>query len=162
MGKTLDAFDIALLNLLQLDNIASAERLAAAVPLSASAIARRVRRLRERGLIAADLAMLSPEITGSRLKAIVHVQLHDHAREGGFRALIDRLAAAPEVQYCAEISGALDLAAIVCTRDMTAFNAFADAHLAADPAVRRYETSFVKRELKNRPIVPLGPEDVRR
>jgi hypothetical protein len=43
---------------------------------------------------------------------------------------------------------------------MREFNDFADRHFAADPSVRRYETSFVKAEIKNRPVVPLDENDV--
>jgi len=49
---------------------------------------------------------------------------------------------------------------LVACRDMDAFNAFADAELAASPVVRRYETSFVKKEIKNRPTVLLDQGDM--
>ena len=143
MNRKLDRFDIALLNLLQADNLATAETLARDVPLSSSAIARRVRSLREDRLIAADMALLSPSLTADRLRAIVNVQVHEHAEEKGIAALRARLAGADEVQLLLNIAGAFDLLALVVTRSMAAFNAFADAYFAADPAVRRYETSFV-------------------
>lgn len=159
MGRPLDSFDIALLNLLQLDNLATAEALAQRVALSPSAITRRLRRLREDGIIAADVALLSEEFLKHRLRAVVHVQLHDHAEEGGIASLRKRLADAPEVQLCVEISGAHDLMMLVVTRDMAAFNAFADETLGHNPHVRRYETSFVKRQIKNAPLIPLDRSD---
>jgi Lrp/AsnC family leucine-responsive transcriptional regulator len=159
MNRKLDRFDIALLNLLQADNLATAEALARQVPLSASAIARRVRGLREEGLIAADMALLAPALTADRLRAIVHVQVHEHAEAKGIAALRARLAGADEVQLLLNIAGAFDLLALVVTRNMAAFNAFADDYFAAEPCVRRYETSFVKAEIKNRPIVMLDDED---
>jgi Lrp/AsnC family leucine-responsive transcriptional regulator len=161
MKNKLDRFDILLLNLLQADNLATAERLAEAVPLSPSAITRRVRKLREAGAIAGDFALLSPDLTAGRLRAIVQVQVHEHAEEKGIAALRARLAEAIEVQLLLDISGAFDLLVLVVTRNMNAFNAFADSHFAADPAVRRYETSFVKTEVKNRPSVWLDEKDLR-
>jgi Lrp/AsnC family leucine-responsive transcriptional regulator len=159
MDRKIDRFDIALLNLLQADNLVTAEALARNVPLSPSAVARRVRGLREDGLIAADIAVLASGLTADRLRAIVQVQVHEHAEEKGIAALRARLAAAPEVQLLLNISGTFDLLALVVTRSMSAFNAFADLHFAADPSVRRYETSFVKAEIKNRPSVPLDEKD---
>ena len=159
MKRKLDRFDIALLNRLQSDNLATAEALAAEIPLSASAIARRVRSLREEKLIVADMAVLAPELTADRLRAVVQVQVNDHAEEKGIAALRARLAAADEVQLLANVAGAFDLVVLVVTRNMAAFNAFADAHFAADPCVRRYETSFVKAEIKNRPAVRLDEKD---
>jgi len=48
---------------------------------------------------------------------------------------------------------------LIACRDMAAFNALADAELAANPVVRRYETSFVKKEVKNRPMIRLDERD---
>ena len=160
MNRKLDAFDVALLNLLQADNLATAEALARKVALSPSALARRVRSLRENRLIAADAAVLAPHVTSDRLRAIVQIQVHDHAEEKGIAALRKRLAAAPEVQFLLNIAGAVDLLVLVVTRNMAEFNAFADAHFAADPAVRRYETSFVKAVIKQSLAVRLDEGDL--
>jgi Lrp/AsnC family leucine-responsive transcriptional regulator len=159
MTPKLDPFDLELLNLLQQDNLATAERLAEAVSLSPSAIARRLRRLRKDGLIVADVAILAPALTADRLRAVVQIGVHEHAEERGIARLRARLAAAREVQLLVTISGTFDLMALVVTRTMPEFNEFSDRHFAADPAVRRYETSFVKREIKNRPAVTLGGLD---
>ncbi|HWH18828.1 MAG TPA: Lrp/AsnC family transcriptional regulator [Allosphingosinicella sp.] len=162
MSKTLDRFDIALLNLLQSNNVATAEMLAREVPLSPSAITRRLRRLREEGMIAADIAILSPRLVENRLRAVIHIQAHEHAEEKGIASLRAKLAEAPEVQLLLNISGPFDLLLLVVTRNMAAFNDFADSFLAADPTVRRYETSFVKKEVKNRPAVRLDERDLAR
>ena len=42
---------------------------------------------------------------------------------------------------------------------MAEFNSVAEAVLVADPTVRRYETSFAKRELKFAPFVQLSERD---
>ena len=162
MDRKLDRFDVAILNLLQADNLATSEALAAQVPLSPSAIARRVRAMREAGLIAADMAIVAPALVADRLRAIVQVQVHEHAEEKGIAALRARLAAADEVQLLLNIAGPVDLLVLVVTRTMREFNAFADRHFAADPAVRRYETTFVKAEIKNRPAVWLDDSDAAR
>ena len=156
----LDRFDLALLNLLQADALATAETLGAEVALSPSAITRRLRRLRDSGVIARSVAILSPKLTDRRLRAIVQVQLHEHAAQKGLADLRQRLLDSPEVQLCLEVSGTFDLLLLIVSSDMTAFNAFADAQLAADESVRRYETSFVKKEIKNQPAVPLNERDL--
>jgi Lrp/AsnC family leucine-responsive transcriptional regulator len=162
MDRKLDRFDVAILNLLQSDNLATAEAMSAQVPLSPSAIARRVRALREGGLVAADMAILAPALAADRLRAIVQIQVQEHAEEKGIAALRARLAAAPQVQLLLNIAGPVDLLALVVTRTMAEFNAFADLHFAADPSVRRYETTFVKAEIKNRPAVVLDEGDIGR
>ncbi len=156
----LDAFDIQLLNLLQRDSLATAEELARDVPLSASAVTRRVRRLRAEGFIAADVALLAPKLTERRLRALVRVQVHEHAEERGIAALRASLAAQDAVQMILDVAGADDLAVLVCARDMADYNALAERLFQNDPAVRRYETSFIKRVHKQSVLVPLTTGDV--
>ena len=62
-----DNFDLKLLNAMQEDADRTAEQLAEIVALSPSAIARRIRRLRESGAIARTIALLSAEIVDRRL-----------------------------------------------------------------------------------------------
>ncbi|WP_310476141.1 Lrp/AsnC family transcriptional regulator [Sandarakinorhabdus sp.] len=152
----MDEFDRSLLGLLQQDGLATADELAAAVPLSPSAIARRVRRLRSDGTLAATRAVLSEQHLGRRLRALVTVQLHDHAPEAGLAALRATLVNHPEVQLCLEISGPSDFMLLVSVADMPAFNAFADRYLAGSAVVRRYETAFVKKALKFSTAAPLA------
>ena len=159
MPRKLDRFDVRLLNLLQADNLATAEALAREVALSPSAIARRIRGYREHELIAANAAILAAGLTADRLRALVQVQVHEHAEAKGIAALRARLAAAREVQLLLNVAGPVDLVVLVVTRDMREFNAFADAYFAEDPAVRRYETSIVRDEVKNRPAVWLDERD---
>lgn len=152
----MDEFDRALLDRLQQDGLATAEQLAAQVPLSPSAIARRVRRLRDQGDIAATRAVLSEQHLGRRLRALVMVQLHDHAPAAGLADLRRDLLALPQVQLALEISGPNDLVLLVSVADMPAFNAFADARLAGNPVVKRSETAFVKKALKFTTAAPLA------
>ncbi|WP_439539160.1 Lrp/AsnC family transcriptional regulator [Sphingomonas sp.] len=156
----LDAFDIQLLNLLQADSLATAEELAREVPLSASAVTRRVRRLRADGFIAADVALLAPKLTERRLRALVRVQVHEHAEERGIAALRASLAAQDSVQMILDVAGVDDLAVLICARDMADYNALAERLFQNDPAVRRYETSFIKRVHKQSALVPLTTGDV--
>jgi Lrp/AsnC family leucine-responsive transcriptional regulator len=154
-----DSFDLKLLNAMQEDADRTAEELADLVPLSPSAIARRLRRLREVGAIWRTVAIMSPELANKRLRALISLQLHDHAPAAGLVELKARLHSLDEVQLCLEVSGTDDMVLLVACRDMAEFNAFADAELAASPVVRRYETSFVKKEVKNRPMLRLDERD---
>jgi DNA-binding Lrp family transcriptional regulator len=156
LGKRLDRLDAALLTCLQRDNLQTAEQLAEQVGRSPSAVARRVRRLRDTRAIAADVAVISEEAAGHPLSAIVHVQLERHAIQAS-DLLRRRLHASENVQLLFEISGAFDLLLLVVAQDMDAYNLFVDQVLADDPAVRRLETSFVKRRAKATLAVPLWP-----
>src|ERR1700730_16550303 len=75
----LDRFDRQLLNLVQEDAGQTAERLAEQIPLSSSAIQRRLRRMREEGVITRYAAVVDPEKVGRPTLFVVSVQL-EHAR----------------------------------------------------------------------------------
>ena len=152
----LDRTDLALLDLVQRDDSRSADSLAADVPLSPSAIARRLRRLRSEGWIGRTIALLSPKLTNRRLRAIVLVQLSDHADKSGKDALLSRIAQTPQVQFCYEIAGRYDFLLLFDCGHIDEFTDTAEAVLASHPTVHRYETSFVKREAKFAPFVQLS------
>jgi len=154
----LDRFDVALLNIVQRDDSLTADQLAQRVPLSPSAIPRRLRRLRADGTISHSVALLGQRLTEQRLRAMVFVQLAEHADQAGKTALLKRIAKAPNVQFCYELAGAHDLLLLFDCAHMAEFNQVAEAVLVADPTVRRYETSFVKRDVKFEPFVKLNGE----
>ena len=155
----LDRFDRALLNLLQRDDSLTAEALSQKVPLSPSAIARRLRRLRRESWIERTIALPAPKLTEHRLRALVFLELAEHADLKGKLALQERLRGTEQVQFCYETTGASDMLALFDCASMSEFNDLCDAVLAADPTVRRYETSFVKRQLKFAPFVRLGESE---
>jgi Lrp/AsnC family transcriptional regulator, leucine-responsive regulatory protein len=156
-APVLDSFNLVLLNLLQRDDSQTADQLAERVALSPSAIARRLRRLRSEGWIARTIALVSERLIERRLRALVFIELAEHADLMGKLALEERLRSVDQVQFCYETTGECDLLALVDCASMAEFNTLCDAVLAADPTVRRYETSFVKREVKFAPFVELKP-----
>jgi Lrp/AsnC family leucine-responsive transcriptional regulator len=87
---------------------------------------------------------------------LVFIELSDHADLAGKAELERRLHSVDQVQLCYETTGEWDLVAMFDCAGMAEFNSLCDAVLAPDPTVRRYETSFVKREVKFAPFVQLG------
>ena len=151
----LDSFDLALLNLVQRDDSRTADELARRVALSPSAIARRLRRLRKDGWIARTIALLGDQLAERRMRAVVLVQLSEHADQAGKAQLLQRIRAAPQVQFCYELAGSWDLLLLFDCATMGEFNDIAERVLVSDTTVHRYETSFVKRQAKFEPFVPL-------
>jgi len=153
MRATLDRLDRQLLACLQRDNLQTADRLAEQVGRSPSAIARRLRRLRATGAIAADVSLISEEAAGHPLSAVVQIQLERHAPHE-VDAVRRRLAASPNVQLCLNLAGAFDILILIVAVDMDDFNALA-GRLLEQPGVRRFETTFVKGRVKATLAVPL-------
>ncbi|MEO6224427.1 MAG: Lrp/AsnC family transcriptional regulator [Sphingomicrobium sp.] len=153
----LDSLDLALLNAMQRNAAQTAEQLVRSIPLSPSAIARRLRALRSRRWIDRTVALLSPHLTERRLRAMILVQLNEHADQRGKAALLKRIVEAPQAQFCYELAGTHDLLLVFSCADMAEFNAVAEGVLTADATVRRFETSIIKREVKFEPFVRLDP-----
>jgi Lrp/AsnC family leucine-responsive transcriptional regulator len=152
----LDRFDLALLDRIQRDDSQTAEQLAKAVALSPSAIARRLRRLRADGWIARTVAILADRLTEQRLRALVFIELAEHADLSGKVRLQQRIQAVEQIQFCYETAGEWDMVVLFDCATMAEFNTLCDSVLTADPTVRRYETSFIKRGVKFAPFVRLS------
>lgn len=152
----LDRFDLLLLNRMQRDSSQTAEQLAGSVPLSPSAIARRLRRLRRDRWIVRTMALLSGRLTNDRLRALIFVTLSEHADHAGKAALQDRLLATPEVQFVYDLAGPVDVVVMFDCPNMARFNELTEEVLTVDSTVRRYETHFIKREVKFEPFVQLA------
>jgi Lrp/AsnC family transcriptional regulator, leucine-responsive regulatory protein len=151
----LDHFDLQLLDLVQQNNKLTADEMAERVPLSPSAIARRLRHLRRTGAIQKDVSVVAPWVGGRRLTAVIHLHLDEGGGRAKYDALQRKLSAAAEVQVCLEVAGTHDILLIVAVEDMDGFNAFADEVLTGNSVVRRYEASFVKRQMKMTLSIPL-------
>jgi Lrp/AsnC family leucine-responsive transcriptional regulator len=151
----LDRLDLALLNSVQRHGAQTAEELAEHVPLSPSAIARRLRRLRSDGWIERTIALVSQRLTDRYLRALVSIQLSEHADLDAKARLEERLRRSHQVQFCYETTGAFDMVALFLCGSMAEFNELATELLTVDSTVRRYESSFVKREIKFAPFVDL-------
>ena len=152
----IDDFDRTLLNELQRDDSRTVEQLAAIVPLSGSAIARRLRRFRREGWIRRSIALLSPRFTEHRARALVLIVLGKHPDRDGQAALEERLNGEPAVQFCYAVTGSIDLIALFDCPTMADFVSTCDRVLIPDGTiVERYEAYFVRREMKFEPFVEL-------
>lgn len=155
LKANLDRLDVRLLGCLQENNLQTADQLADRVGRSPSAVARRLRRLRSSGSVMADVSLVSEEAAGHPLFAVVQIQLERHAPQA-LDQLRRQFVASENVQLCLEISGAFDLLLMVAAADMDGYNVFAENLLTEQPAVRRFETTFVKRRAKVSLAMPLG------
>ncbi len=138
----LDSLDLQILDLYQRDTRMAGEQIGARVGLSAAAVQRRLKRLRESGVIVAETASLDCAALGLGLTAIVNVDLIDESAQAA-RAFRDKLCARAEVQQCYGIAGAFDYALVVIVADLTAYDAFCQACLLHDTNVRSFTTQIV-------------------
>jgi DNA-binding Lrp family transcriptional regulator len=151
----LDKFDRQLLNLVQQDASMPAERLAEQVPLSPSAIQRRLRRLREQGVIMRDLAMLDPAKIGPNNFFIVTLEVEREHPEL-LEKLRTWLAQHQQIQQAFYVTGEADFVLIVTAPDMAAFDALMSALMKDNTNVKRFTTNVCLGLLKRGLNIPVS------
>lgn len=154
----LDATDFALLAQLQNDSSLSNQDLAVRVHVSPATCLRRVKRLRDAGLIEREMAVLSPEriaaTVGHGLEAVVEVSLDRQGAEAQ-EAFESRVIADDAVQQCYRVSPGPDFILIVHARDVPDYLALAQRLFTSDANVRNVKAFFSVKRAKFRPRVPL-------
>jgi len=156
MPAPLDAYDRQLLALVQDDASRTAEELTDRVPLSVSAIQRRLKRLREEGVIEREVAVLDAAQLGGITLFLASLQLTQE-RPDRMDRLRAWLASCPEVQQAYYVTGQADFVVVVCARDVAAYEALMARLLADNPDVTRYTTSVVLGTVKRGLAVPVEP-----
>lgn len=146
----LDDFDRRLLNLVQNDAGQTAERLAESVGLSPSAVQRRLRRLRETGVIVRDTAIVDPKCIGSPVSFIVSLQV-ERERPEMLNQLRAWLEIQEHVQQAFYVTGEADFILVVTAPDTEGYDALMARLMADNPNVKRFTTyvalGIVKRGL---------------
>jgi Lrp/AsnC family leucine-responsive transcriptional regulator len=154
--ETLDKFDWAILNELQIEGRLSNTDLSARVGLSAAPCWRRVRRLEESGFIKGYRAEIDRHKIG--LGVLAFVRLDADSNSGGvLRGLEEAIRAIPEIVSCHYISGTGTFELQVVSRDLNSFSQFARDVLINLPHVKDLHTSFSLGEVKASSALPLGP-----
>lgn len=143
----MDNLDRRILERLQHDASVTNQALADEVGLSPSACLKRVRRLRESGIIEREVALLSPEAMGPCLHIVVEVTM-ERDRKSLYKRFLNRVLAAPEVKQCYQVTGECDFILIVVVPDMDAYDRFCDAVLYADDNMRKFRTLLSRKRSK--------------
>lgn len=152
--QSLDEFDREILRRLQVDARATGETIGAAVFLSVAAVQRRIKRLRQIGVITGEVAVVDPLAVGQAMSFVVAVEL-ERERADVLEAFRKTVRADPNVQQCYYVTGAADFILIVTTRDMADFEAFTRRALFDNPNIRRFTTSVVMSRDKVGHAVPV-------
>ena len=152
--RKLDSFDRRLLAIVQNDASLTSEALADRVGLSASAVQRRLKRLREERVITSIVAVVDPAKVGRPSFFIAGLEVERERPE-----LLSRLrawiAAEDAVQQAFYVTGSWDFVLLVTAWDVDSYDALMARLLTDNPNVRRFTTSVVLAANKRRLFVPV-------
>jgi Lrp/AsnC family transcriptional regulator, leucine-responsive regulatory protein len=150
----LDDLDLRILSALQDDASLSNQALSERVFASAATTLRRVRALREAGVIEGFIAVLSPERTGGAINAICEITLSEQNAEA-FDAF-ERVAIVENaITQCYRTAPIVDFTLILTVHDMEAYNELAQRVFSAANNVRNVRTRFATKRAKFSAALPL-------
>ena len=156
----IDAIDRQLLIALQTDASRTNQDLAGHCGLSPATCLRRVARLRARGFIASQVAVLDADrlasVLGHGLTALIDVTL-DRQDAESLDAFETRAVADDAVQQCYRVSPGPDFVLVAHTADMPAHLALTQRLLTSDANVRNTKTHFSVKRAKFKPKVLISP-----
>jgi Lrp/AsnC family leucine-responsive transcriptional regulator len=154
----LDELDRKILARYQRDARLSAESIGAGVGLSTAAVHRRLKRLREGGVIEAEVAIVAPAAVGLPVTCVVAIDI-DREGVAELDAFAARMRDCELVQQCFYVTGTYDFIVVVVAADMAAYEAFTRAYLLSDRNVRSFTTHVVLDRVKIGLAVPVTGAD---
>ncbi|MGB3279840.1 MAG: Lrp/AsnC family transcriptional regulator [Pseudorhodobacter sp.] len=143
----MDDKDLEILKLMQSNARLTAEALGYEVALSPPAIQKRLKRLRETGVIEGEIAVLSPAKLGREMTVIVGVMLERESRrhlDDFKRSMRD----APQVQQCYYATGEADFILIVVVHDIKEYEEFTQRYFFDESNVSKFTSSIVMDRVK--------------
>ena len=138
---TLDDLDQRILRVLQQDASLTNPDLAARVHASPPTCLRRVRRLKESGVIQRSVTLLDRSKLGPTLTAIIEITLDQQGAEH-MTAFAMLMAAEPAVMQCYQVSPGPDFVLVIEIADMPAYHELAHRLFAVTANVRNVRSFF--------------------
>ena len=136
---TLDRVDLALLAAVQKNNRLTSEELAQVVNLSPTACQRRLKRLREGGVIEADVSIVSPKAVGR-----------------GITMIKAAIRATREVMIGYYVTGDADFILVITAKDMEDYEAFTRRFFYENHDIKGFKTMVVMDRVKAGFAFPIG------
>jgi len=153
---TLDTIDYKLLDLLQKSARATQLEMAAAVGLSQPAVAERMRKLEQEGIITGYAARVDGRKLGKDITAFIGIRIEHPKYNAGFAK---RILALPDVLECHRITGPDSYLLKVVTEDTRTLDSLISDLLRLIPGVTQTLTTVVTSSIKEGShITPAAPE----
>lgn len=137
--RALDAFDRAILRIVQQDNKTPQRAIAEAVNLSPAAVQRRIAAMEAAGVIARNVAVVEPDVLSLAITALVEVHLRDE-RASTVDAAKALFRDTPDVQQCYYVTGGVSFVLVILSRDMRSYEALTRSLFAENDLVDRYRS----------------------
>ncbi len=143
----LDSQDLAILKILQQNNMTPQRTIGEMVNLSAAAVQRRISRLDKHGVIQGNVAILNAAAVGHPITVLVEVQI-ENERLDLLEASKASFAAAPEVQQCYYVTGETDFVLVVTVGSMKEYEQLTKRLFFENHNVKHFKSLVVMDRIK--------------
>ena len=154
----MDDLDYRLIDLLQRDGRATQLELSRAVGLSQPAVAERIRKLEERGVITGYAAHVDPSKLGRDITAFIGVSI-EHPKY--FEGFAKKVLALPEVLEAHRVAGQDSYILKVRTRNTKTLDTLLVETLRVISGVTRTHTTIVLTSIKEGTHIHVSPEELK-
>ncbi|WP_433830129.1 Lrp/AsnC family transcriptional regulator [Flavobacterium anhuiense] len=135
----MDSFDKEILEILQKDNLTPQRDIGETIGLSPAAVKRRIKRMREEGIIKHDISILDREALGNPVTLMVEIFLESEQID-----LIDEtkksLVSCSAVQQCYYVTGESDFVLIIVVKSMMDYEKLTRELFFANKNIKRFRT----------------------
>lgn len=149
----MDTLDYRIIDLLQRDGRATQLEISRTVGLSQPAVAERIRKLEERGVITGFMARVDAAKLGKDITAFIGVSI-EHPKH--FEAFARKVLELPEVQECHRVAGNDSYLLKVRTKNTKTLDALLVETLRTMPGVTRTQTTIVLSSIKEETYIPVS------
>ncbi|MEM9333064.1 MAG: Lrp/AsnC family transcriptional regulator [Pseudomonadota bacterium] len=150
----MDALDLRIVEALQKRGDLTNSELADVVNSTPSTCLRRVRQLREDGVLGANVFLAEPARLGRPIRAIITATTKDHIRKDRER-LATNIRDEPSIAYAYGVTGELDAVLFGNFRDMVEYQHVCDRLFDGVDTIVRYTTHFISETYKAEPAIPV-------
>ena len=152
--RNLTAVDRAILRIIQNDAGTRLELIAEEAGASVATVQRRLRHLRDCGVIEGEVACVDPKAVGQGMTFLILVEL-ERERIDILDTFRRKVSGEPQVQQCYYITGEADFALIALAKDMDEYQELIQRLFFDDTNVKRFRTSVVMDRTKVSLKVPV-------
>lgn len=155
MAQELDQFDRHILELVQHNCQLKAEAIADVVGLSASAVQRRLKRMRQDGIIAAEIAIVDRKVSTNAMTFITGMEIErdNYDALSRFRVWAEKQDHIQQVYY---VTGEVDLIAIITAQNVAQYDEIAALIMSQNPQIKRMHTNVVLKDIKLGMYLPVS------
>lgn len=150
----MDALDKKLLDELQQNSRRSSEELGQQIGLSATACQRRIKKLRDSGLIQKEVVILDTSKLDSCVTILVEVTIK-YGTESVIEDFKKRMLDNKYVQQCFYVTGAIDFVLVVTSKNMLEYERLSRLLFLSDPHIQKFHSTVVMENVKQGLTIPL-------